>query len=649
MNRKGYSELTFEKYVQLNSENSRIVPYSELCNFPGLETCFYEDLPKTEIKGFPFASDFADKDGNFLDYEGYKKLPASEKSKYKLRFHYLPTMHELYIGTTGSGKTTTCIEPQLRAISSQKNKPNIFISDPKGEILLHHAKHLVDNGYKVQVINFKNIKYSNCWNPLEEIYEKQIKIPEIGKGAKTIKSDAFDPKLTVYGSESEFRNGYHIVYDGIAFPSKDAFDYYVEGLKATAHAEVTSMVNQLCHQMFPEEKSTHDPTWSNGAREYFNGIILGLLEDAINPEKHLTKEMFNIKTVNDVYSLTFKYDFRDPEDNPESAKLEAFINDKSKECQDKLNPVARTADNTKRGFLSTCNSMIGRWMNGHIFSLIMNTNISLDDSKQPIALFVITRDYDKSDNTVAALFLNSVYRHFLEKAEQQERKNGISGGRPIHFLLDEFANIPAIPDFEIKIATSRSRNMWFHIFLQSYEQLSSVYVPSTANIIIDNCNQQTFLGSQSFETKRRFSSECGQKTVLSLGSKFDVSRKDVVTTPVVPISTLNAVETGWMYAKRIKMDVIKSTYIRSYQCADEGVFKDFYNKSYEKFTPFNLTNPADKKYQYEEIVGQSSWKDRFDFDLEWDDNEEEEEDETPTSTEEDGKQVNDWINRIKKR
>lgn len=645
MNRKSYSELTFEKYIQQNSENSKIIPYSELKNFPGLETCFYEDLPNTEIKGFPFASDFADKDGNFVDYEGYKKLTKAEQAKYKLRFHYLPTMHELYIGTTGSGKTTTCIEPQLRAISSQKNKPNIFVSDPKGEILLHHAKHLKDNGYNVQVINFKNIKYSNCWNPLQEIYEKQIQIPKIGKDAKTIRTNEFDSKLTAYGSLKEFKHGYHIEYDGIAFPSKEAFEYYVEGLKATAHAEVTSMVNQLCHQMFPEEKSTHDPTWSNGAREYFNGIILGLLEDAINPDKHLTKEMFNIKTVNDVYSLTYKYDFRDPEDNEESEILENFINDKSKECQDKLIPVARTADNTKRGFLSTCNSMIGRWMNGHIFSLIMNTNISLDDSKQPVALFVITRDYDKSDNTIAALFLNSVYRHFLEKAEQQERVNGISGGRPIHFLLDEFANIPAIPDFEIKIATSRSRNMWFHIFLQSYEQLSSVYEPSTANIIIDNCNQQTFLGSQSFETKKRFSNECGQKTLLSLGSKFDTSRKDIVTTPVVPISTLNAVETGWMYAKRIKMDVIKSTYIRSYQCADEGVFKDFYNKGYEKFTPFNLTNPADKRYQYAAVLPSNceyeDEEDDFDFDIK--DFGKRTEPEDPND-----KKVDDWIKRIKR-
>ena len=74
----------------------------------------------------------------------------------------------------------------------------------------------------------------------------------------------------------------------------------------------------------------------------------------------------------------------------------------------------------------------------------------------------------------------------------------------MHFLLDEFANIPKIPDFDNKIATARSRDIWFHLFIQAYDQLELIYGPQTANIIIDNCNQQAFLGSQSIATKERF-------------------------------------------------------------------------------------------------------------------------------------------------
>lgn len=602
MNRNSYSDIILSRYIKENVENSQVLLYKDISKDYKFETCLYEDLNKTEIKGFPFASDFYDGKKS-IDYNKYCKLTAEEKKKYHLRYHYVPLMHELYIGTTGSGKTTTCIEPQIRAISSQKNKPNIFISDPKGEIYLHNVKHLIDNGYKVQLLNFKNIKHTNCWNPLEEIYDKQVSIPLIGKDAKFVKGNEVDHSLSLAADKSEFKNGFHIVFNDIAFPNYETFNTYVDGIKFLAHAEVTSLVNQLCSQMFPDDKmSSNDPTWQSGSREFFNGIILALLEDAINPEKHFTKEMFNIKTVNDVFTLASKYNHEDPHGNSDSEKLEQFMLGKSKETLDKLEIVVKTAPNTKKGFLSTCQSMIGKWMNGHIFGLTTETNIDLDDSKQPIALFIITRDYDKSDNAVAGLFLNWVYRRFLEKAEKAERKDGIAAGRPLHFMLDEFANIPAIPDFEIKIATSRSRNMWFHIYLQSYEQLNTVYKANVATIIIDNCNQQTFLGSQSVETKERFSRECGQKTIKSLKSSLDNNEASIVSYPVIPLSTLNNIETGWMFVKRIKWDVIKSTYVRSYQCADEGIFKNFRGVSFEDFAPINLANPGKSKYQYAAVI-----------------------------------------------
>jgi type IV secretion system protein VirD4 len=602
MNRNSYSDIILSRYIKENVENSQVLLYKDISKEYKFETCLYEDLNKTEIKGFPFASDFYDGKKS-IDYNEYCKLTAEEKKKYHLRYHYVPLMHELYIGTTGSGKTTTCIEPQIRAISSQKNKPNIFISDPKGEIYLHNVKHLIDNGYKVQLLNFKNIKHTNCWNPLEEIYEKQVSIPLIGKDAKFVKGNEVDHSLSLAADKSEFKNGFHIVYNDIAFPNYETFNTYVDGIKFLAHAEVTSLVNQLCSQMFPDDKmSSNDPTWQSGSREFFNGIILALLEDAINPEKHFTKEMFNIKTVNDVFTLASKYNHEDPHGNSDSEKLEQFMLGKSKETLDKLEIVVKTAPNTKKGFLSTCQSMIGKWMNGHIFGLTTETNIDLDDSKQPIALFIITRDYDKSDNAVAGLFLNWVYRRFLEKAEKAERKDGIAAGRPLHFMLDEFANIPAIPDFEIKIATSRSRNMWFHIYLQSYEQLNTVYKANVATIIIDNCNQQTFLGSQSVETKERFSRECGQKTIKSLKSSLDNNEASIVSYPVISLSTLNNIETGWMFVKRIKWDVIKSTYVRSYQCADEEIFKNFRGVCFEDFAPINLANPGKSKYQYAAVI-----------------------------------------------
>lgn len=599
MNRKSYSETIFDRYINEKKENSKIIDYKDE-KYLNSEIHFYDDLDKEEVKGFPIASDFVNNKGEVIDYDSYKELKDYEKKEYRLRYHYLPLMHEMYIGTTGSGKTTTCIEPQLRAISSQKNKPNIFVSDPKGEIFLHNVKHLKDKGYKVQVLNFKDIAHSNCWNPLEELYLKQMELKKPITDFKLIKSDEFDKKLTPITSKSEFHHGYHLVYQGLAFPTYKSFKEYIDGRRYIIKSQVSSLVNQLCSQMFPPLPNVNDPTWSDGAREFFKGIMLALLDDAINPDKNFTKEMFNVKTINDVYTLVQKYDGDNPKYNK---KYRDFMANKPKEAVDKITLVSETAPATKKGFLSTCQSLIGRWMNGHIFSLTCKTNIDLDDKDNPIALFIITRDYDKSDNVVAGLFLNWVYRHFLEKAEKKERVDGISASRPMHFMLDEFANIPEIPDFEVKIATSRSRNMWFHLYIQSYEQLDAVYKDDVARIIVDNCNQQIFLGSQSVQTKERFSRECGNDTIRTIRSLLSPSAlNEVETLPVLPLSKLNNIKAGSLYIKRLKCDVIKSQYIRSYELANEGLFSDYYNTSFEQYAPLNLSNPDNKKYIYPEVV-----------------------------------------------
>ena len=603
MNKESYSDFIFKEKIKENYEHSEIINYGD--SSIKKEVYFYDELENKVVKGFPFASDFVNKEGASIDYEAYSKLNQNKKKDYRLRFHYLPYMHELYIGTTGSGKTTTCIEPQLRAISSQKNKPNIFITDPKGEIFSHNAKHLKEKGYKIQVINFKNVEFSNKWNPLEEIYEKQMEILCVGKTCVKVSGDQIGDYVESY-SDKISKDGYYYLYNNIAFSSEEEFKSYCDTQKFQIHSKVSSMVNQLTRQMFPDNMRTRDRTWSEGSKEFISGIILALLDDAINPNKNFTKEMFNIKTINDVFSLVAK------NKNEPYGKLKEFLEGKSKEAVDKMSIVTNTAEKTKRSYLSVCQALLSNWMRGHIFSITSETDIRLDDSEKPLALFIVTRDYDKSDNIIAGLFINWVYNKFLVKAEETGRINGIAASRPLHFLLDEFANIPPIPDFETKIATSRSRNIWFHIFLQSYDQLDCVYKKEIAKIIIDNCNQQTFLGSQSVKTKEKFSKECGKKTIKKLNSLITGKDEGVNSVNVLTTSTLNTIKPGCLYIKRIKMDLIKSTFVRSYECANEGVFKDFENAKFEDYLPFNLSNPNSDKFLYKEVIPDEFLKDFYD-------------------------------------
>ena len=78
------------------------------------------------------------------------------------------------------------------------------------------------------------------------------------------------------------------------------------------------------------------------------------------------------------------------------------------------------------------------------------------------------------------------------------------------FILDEFANIGKIPDFDKKISTSRSRKISFSVILQNLDQLEAIYEKSYETII-GNCDTHVFLGSNSQKTVEYFSKALRRK------------------------------------------------------------------------------------------------------------------------------------------
>lgn len=591
-NAKGYAQIVNERYIAENKENSKVVEFKDIKD--SLESYFYDELNEKDVIGYPCASAFENSEGNILNYEEYSKLSDEEKKKYRLKFYYHENLHEIYIGTTGSGKTTGCIEPQLRALSSQKNKPNLFISDPKGEIYERNVKHLLDNGYKIQILNLKDTNYSNCFNPLSDIYDLQEKMNKIGINFKSIKGKVDTKKYKLYGKEKDFNEDEYFVYDGIAFASKTSLENYINTKKSSISSIIADKVHSFACIIFPEPISQGDNyNWLIGSRNFFEGLIFALLEQNNNTTRKFKKKMLNINTIQEFYLI-----FQKEVDNMTSSRsyyLDKLLQNASKKTLSKLSCVYNNKSaKTTASYLSEFASYFDNWTNPNIASVLNETNITFDDEKNPIAYFVISKDYDKSSNEVVGLLVNAVYEKFLIKAENSGKKKGVCNCRKLHFLLDEFGNIPPIKDFEIKIATSRSRNMFFHLFLQSYEQLDNVYGPKNAGIIIGNCNQQNFLGSQSMDTKKSFINLCGYKTI---SNKIN----GIYSTEVLPVLSFSDLDINnkIMYSKRLGDNVMKCNYIKSYECAEAGVFKDFDQYDYKDYLPVNTYNPFDEKYRYE--------------------------------------------------
>lgn len=559
-------------------EDSRCINLEQAKNEYDLENYFYDELHEREVNGFPISSEFVDSKGNSYDMNEYNELSEKVKKDLRLKYYYMPCLHEIYVGTTGSGKTTGCVEPQVRAIVSQKNKPNIFITDPKGEIFNRNAEYIKSNGYKLFVLNFKDIERTDRWNPLQEIYDSYMRLREY-----------------IYSPKEIIKKDKKYYFDNKEFPNEKAVDTYIEQRMELINSDTDSLIKQFIQVVIPIQ-SKNDVTWEQGAQQVGVGILNSMLDFALDPESGFTEDMFSLKTFFEFYEQ-LRNDLANGE---ELVQYEQLLNhplvNRSEKIANKLKTVFTNSEKTKRNYLGVFDGHMADWAFGHIFSITTGNTIKFENMDKPFAIFVITRDYEKSDFKIAGLFIDYVYRTLLAEAERKM----LEGKKPpvVHFVLDEFGNIPNIPNFDSKIATSRSRNIWMHLFLQSYEQMYNVYTDKAeADVILSNCNSRIFLGSQSYRTIETFSTECGRKAI-NIGELNDVNKIYLIETNVLRKSDLDLIKAGSMYMKRIGFPVMNTHYIRSYFLGELGYYEMFTRDGLSKLTPKNNIAYTSNKYTF---------------------------------------------------
>ena len=125
------------------------------------------------------------------------------------------------------------------------------------------------------------------------------------------------------------------------------------------------------------------------------------------------------------------------------------------------------------------------------------------------ALFLIMSDTDASFNFLISIAYSQLFNLLCEKADDEY------GGRlPVHVrcLIDEFANIGQIPNFEKLIATIRSREISACIVLQAQSQLKAIY-KDNADTIVGNCDTLLFLGGKEKTTLKEMEELLGKETI----------------------------------------------------------------------------------------------------------------------------------------
>lgn len=128
---------------------------------------------------------------------------------------------------------------------------------------------------------------------------------------------------------------------------------------------------------------------------------------------------------------------------------------------------------------------------------------------EPAALYWCLKEQD-----IARLRpLTAVFFSLL--LEQISGKDDTPATVPITLLLDEFANIGVIPNFETTIAVVRGRGVALWLGIQSLSQLESRYGRANAQTILTNCGTKIALHGLDIETAKYLSASLGEGTVTA--------------------------------------------------------------------------------------------------------------------------------------
>lgn len=306
-----------------------------------------------------------------------------------------------------------------------------------------------------------------------------------------------DPKGELYDKTAGYlkANGYDIKVLNLVNPENS--DGYNPLMHIQREIDVDVIANTIIKGQDSDGKGS-DPFWDNNAEMLLKSLIYYLLEKRPKEEINLTScaEMVRAAASSNGTNLLRELMSELPLSHPARTNFQSV-------------EVVAGSEKTYSSILSTLQSKLGKFDSQEIANVTSTNTINFEDiANHKTAVYVISSDTHTAYNFLLTIF-------FAQMIQQLYNYADMNGGRlkvPTYFILDEFANIGQIPDFDKKISTSRSRGISFSVILQNLDQLEAVYEKSYETIM-GNCDTHVFLGSNSFKTVEYFSKQLGETTI----------------------------------------------------------------------------------------------------------------------------------------
>ena len=366
----------------------------------------------------------------------------------------------LVIGGSGSGKTRFFVKPSLLQMHS-----SYVVTDPKGQLLRETGKLLAHGGPKRDE-NGKPVRDGRG----KVIYEPyRIKVLNTINFSKSMK---YNPLAYVRSEKDILKLVNVIIANTKGDGEKSSEDFWIKAERLLYCA----LIGYIWYEAEPEEK---------------NFITLLELINACEARED-----------DETYKSPVDILFDElAQEQPEHFAVKQYVKFKM------------AAGKTLKSILVSCGARLSPFDIKELRDIMTEDELELDTmGDRKTALFLIMSDTDTTFNFVIAMLQSQLFNLLCDKAD-----DFYNGRLPVHVrcLLDEFANIGQIPNFDKLIATIRSREISASIILQSQSQLKTIY-KDAADTIVGNCDVTLFLGGKEKSTLKEISELLGKETIDSL-------------------------------------------------------------------------------------------------------------------------------------
>ena len=315
-----------------------------------------------------------------------------------------------------------------------------------------------------------------------------------------------DPKGELYNRTSGLyaREGYKIKVINLRDPLRsngwNPLSVAEDFLKKGDMDNAIGSINDLSACFFPKtpDNRSADPFWDNTSRALFSGLCGIVIErpDLYSEISMRTVLHLSEKITGNEEDLEYFYNYLDTHYSDDSVSVVS------------LKSALRGSDNTTANVSVSFRAGVQfLYSRQSVLNMLSVRDVSFTDlGTQKTVLYIIMPDEKTTMHSLVSLCIKQCYEVLIDKAQSN---GSLSLPVRVNFLLDEFSNLPTIPDMSSMISAARSRNIRFYLVIQSLNQLKSKY-EEDADTIRGNCNDWVFLTSREVELLKELQTLCGE-------------------------------------------------------------------------------------------------------------------------------------------